>query len=116
MALVTENLEIPEVARLFPSTRRRRQSTLRKHGTAAAHRKHLRDKTPICDKCRRWNTLSIRLTRTIAQLAALEAETGPPNPKLYHHRRRQPRAAYQRMGEDEYAELQYESLRAAEPF
>jgi hypothetical protein len=113
MALITENLEIPPVAGLFPSTRRWRESKLRPHGTAAAHRKHLRDKTPICAKCRRWNTLDIRLRRTQAQLAALEAQTGPPNSRLYHHR---PEAAYQRMTDDEYAEAQYESLRAAEPF
>jgi len=117
MALITETLEIPEVAQLFPSTRRRRNEILRPCGTSAARRRHQRrkEKCPT-GKCVAWWTLMCRLERTKAQLAKMEEEAGkirPKNPRLARNR---PRAAYQRMSEDEYAELQYESLRAAKPF
>jgi len=131
MALITEGLAIPEVAVLFPRARRRRQQSLRPHGTPAAYRYHIRHKTKPCAKCARWHQLDMRLRRTIVQLAKLEAETGPVNPNL----RRVPRtiecgrgedhsgrpgtglsappaatslSAYQRMSQDEYAELQCE--------
>lgn len=68
MALITESLEIPEIAVLFPSTRRWRTRNLRPCGTAAAYRRHRRRREPACRKCLRWHRLDMRLRRTIAQL------------------------------------------------
>jgi hypothetical protein len=116
MALITEGLEIPEVAQLFPRARRRRQQSLRPHGTPAAYRYHIRHKTKPCAKCARWHTLDMRLRRTLRQLAKLEAQAGPPNPNLRRVPRSRQLPAYQRMSQDEFTELQYESLMAAEPF
>lgn len=45
---------IPEIAELFPATRRWHESKLRPHGTAAAWRREQRRKSGHCDKCRAW--------------------------------------------------------------
>ena len=68
MALITEDLRIPEIAVLFPSTRRRHASKLRPCGTAAAYRRHYARKEPVDPRCARWHVLEMRLRRTIAEL------------------------------------------------
>jgi hypothetical protein len=115
-----DTLEIPPVAQIVNARSRRwREAKLRPHGTPAAHRRHVRRKEKICAKCRRWSTLDRQLRRIQAQLARMEAEAEkarPKNQKIVRLRARPKLPAYQRMDQDEYAELAYESLRAAEPF
>lgn len=54
MALITEDLRIPDVGELFPRTRRRRASLLKPCGTAAAWRRHQRRGEPQDELCKEW--------------------------------------------------------------
>lgn len=75
MALITAELEIPDVGVLFPSTRRRKK--VRPHGTAAAYRRHYRRKElPVCAKCARWHRLDMQARRK--QWASTSARSGSP--------------------------------------
>lgn len=67
MALITESLEIPPVAVLFPSTRRWRK--VKGCGTAAAYRRHLRRKEPMDADCRLWHRNSMRDWRSRVSFA-----------------------------------------------
>lgn len=61
MALITEDLEIPPVAALFPATRRWRK--VKPHGTGAAYRRHYRRREPMCPPCRAWHNRTEALRR-----------------------------------------------------
>ncbi len=75
MALITDELEIPEISVLFPSTRRRHAAKLRPCGTSAAYRRHRRrrEKCPT-GKCLKWHKLDMRLRRTIAALEKMRRQ------------------------------------------
>lgn len=53
MALITEQLEIPDIGALLPKTRRRR--VVKPCGTGAARRRHFRRNEPQDDLCRAWH-------------------------------------------------------------
>lgn len=61
MALITEDLRIPPVSELFPSTRRWRK--VKPHGTSAAYRRHFRRDEPMCEDCRAWHRNDMRRLR-----------------------------------------------------
>jgi hypothetical protein len=73
VALITEDLRIPDVGALFPSTRRH-ASRLRPCGTAAAYRRHLRRREKVCRRCAKWHRLDMRLRRTIAELNKMKQQ------------------------------------------
>lgn len=60
--LATEDLEIPPVAVLFPTTRRWR--TVKPCGTGAAYRRHFRRNEPIDARCRAWHREQMRRWRS----------------------------------------------------
>jgi hypothetical protein len=74
VALITEDLRIPDIGALFPSTRRRHASKLRPCGTAAAYRRHLRRREKACRRCTKWHRLDMRLRRTVAALEEMKQQ------------------------------------------
>ncbi len=69
MALITGDLRIPEIAELFPSTRRRHACNLRPCGTAAAWRRHQRRGEPQDEACKRWHRIDMQKRRASACLS-----------------------------------------------
>ena len=61
MALITENLEIPDIGRLFPSTRRRH--VVKPCGSAAAYRRHFRRREPVDRACADWHMEDMQARR-----------------------------------------------------
>ena len=62
MALITEDLRIPAVGDLFPTTRRRHK--VKPCGTGAARRRHFRRHEPQDDLCRAWHAEDMRRRRS----------------------------------------------------